>query len=518
MSHELRTPLNAIIGYSEMLREEAADVGVKEFVPDLERIHAAGKHLLALINDILDLSKIEAGKMELFVESFDVADMIDEVAVTVQPLVAKNRNTLEVRVPDEAGVMRADLTKLRQSLFNLLSNAAKFTEDGRITLTVERAREGGRGGEFVEFHVADTGIGIDASHIARLFEPFTQANAETTRKYGGTGLGLSITRRFCQMMGGDVMVESMVGRGSTFTIRVPARVVDAGEAAEALEARRTAVGATVPTPSPGAPLVLVIDDDPAARDLAERLLTTEGYRVATATDGREGLRLARELKPAAITLDVMMPTVDGWAVLSSLKADPATAGIPVIMVTMTRDRHLGYALGAADLLVKPIDRERLVKVLRRHAPSCARVAGESCRVLVVDDDPDVRDLLRPTFQKEGWIVDEAENGDVALRRLAEARPDLILLDLLMPAMDGFDFAARVRGDPQFAGVPIVVMTAKDLTDTDRQRLNGHVAKVLQKGGNGQAGLLRAIRELTAAVASPEPAAASAAGVGAGHIS
>src|SRR6266849_5298911 len=427
MSHELRTPLNAIIGYSEMLQEDAADLGAEQFTDDLKKINAAGKHLLELINAVLDLSKIEAGKMELYLESFDVAALVRDIAAVIQPLAGKNANRLELRCPEDVGTMRADLTKVRQALFNLLSNACKFTDRGTISLAVTRETIGDQ--DWMVFSVSDTGIGMTPEQLARLFEAFSQADAATTRKYGGTGLGLALSRRLCRMMGGDVLVDSEEGRGSTFTIRLPAVVADAVEEAaapaEAVDLSPVGIGT-----------VLVIDDEAAVRDLMQRFLTKAGFRVITASGGEEGVRRARELKPDAITLDVMMPGMDGWAVLSALKADPELADIPVIMLTIVDDKNLGYALGASDYLTKPIDRERLVTVLekyRRDAP-----------VLVVDDDATLRELLRRILEGAGYTVVEAENGRVALERLRTLAPGVILLDLMMPEMDGFEVVAEVR--------------------------------------------------------------------------
>jgi PAS domain S-box-containing protein len=496
MSHELRTPLNAVIGYSEMLQEECEDLGTTSLIPELGRIRDAGRHLLALVNDILDLSKIEAGRMELFLESFDVCTAVTDVSVTVRPLVEKNGNVLHVRCADDVGTMHADLTKVRQALFNLLSNAAKFTKGGSITLVVHRSAPAGDAPgtrPWVEFRVRDTGIGMTPTQVARLFEPFTQADASTTREYGGTGLGLSITRKFCQMMGGEVSVESKEGRGSTFTIRLPAEVP-----APPVDPGKDGGGHAVPAPrsSDGRPTILVVDDDADARALATHVLSTEGYHVITATDGPEGLRLAREHHPTAITLDVLMPQMDGWAVLSSLKSDPDLADVPVIMVTMTGDRNLGYALGAADFITKPIDRSRLAAVLRRYA--CRKPV---CRLLIVDDDPASRALIGPVLEAEGWVVDAADNGEDALRRVADERPDLILLDLMMPGMSGFEIAAELHRTPAWRSIPVVVMTAKDLSEDDYRRLNGLVGRVLQKGPDATEELLQAIGDLTSICAA-----------------
>ncbi|HLH14188.1 MAG TPA: response regulator, partial [Solirubrobacteraceae bacterium] len=481
MSHELRTPLNAIIGYSEMLQEEAEDAGQDDFVPDLEKIQGAGKHLLSLINNILDLSKVEAGKMELYLETFDVATVVQDVVSTIQPLVQRNANTLEVRCADDLRTMRADVTKVRQALFNLLSNASKFTERGTIRLEAARA------GAWLRFSVADTGIGMTPEQVERVFEPFTQADASTTRKFGGTGLGLAITRRFCQLMGGDVAVESAVGHGTTFTITLPAEV----------RAERTERAVTpAPTPDglpPSGSTVLVVDDDPAVHDLLKRYLSKEGFRVVAAAGGAEGIEVARRLRPDAIILDVMMPSMDGWAVLTALKADAALADVPVIMLTIVDDANLGFALGASEYLTKPIDRDRLVSTVEKY-----RQPPAAPTVLVVEDDAATRDVLRRLLEKEGWTVVEAEDGRAALERLAHERPALLLLDLMMPRMDGFELVAELQRHDQWRSIPVVVVTAKDLTNDDRLRLRGYVETILQKGAYSRVELLAEVRDLVAA--------------------
>jgi PAS domain S-box-containing protein len=487
MSHELRTPLNAIIGYGEMLLEEAEDLGQTGFIPDLQKIHAAAKHLLALINDILDLSKIEAGKMDLYYETFGVASMIQDVVATITPLVKKNANALKIRCADDLGAMRADLTKVRQTLFNLLSNACKFTEHGTITLEV--TRETGDGGGWVTFRVRDTGIGMTREQMEKLFQEFSQADASTTRRYGGTGLGLAISRKFCRLMGGDITVESTVGQGSTFIIRLPAE----GLALKAAPAPRAEVSASRAILPEGAPTVLLIDDDPAMRDLTQRFLGKEGFHVVSAATGEEGLRLAKALRPAVIALDVLMPGMDGWAVLTALKADPDLAGIPVIMLTIVDDKDMGYALGAADYLTKPIDWERLPDTLRKY-----QLARPQSPVLVVEDDAALREMMRRSLEIGGWAVIEAANGRVALERLIEQRPELILLDLLMPEMDGFEFLDEVRKHEEWRFIPIVVVTAKDLTAEDHERLSASVARVLQKGLHSREEMMREVRDLVAA--------------------
>jgi len=500
MSHELRTPLNAVISFSEMLQEDAEDAGHEQYLPDLQEINAAGKHLLGLINDILDLSKIEAGRMDLFPEAFSLEVLVQEVRSLAAPLVEHNGNVFVVEVEPDIGEMYSDRTKIKQSLLNLLSNAAKFTEQGTITWRVG-AGEGvapspqpsprGRGGELISFSVSDTGIGMTSEQMARLFQAFSQADASTTRKYGGTGLGLAITREFAQMLGGDVTVSSEPSKGSTFTIAVmrdvrqrPTHISDRTEGgAEAGDANVSA---------PDAPVVLVIDDDAVARDLMQRALADEPLRVIVAPGGEEGLRLAKEQRPIAIILDVLMPGMDGWTVLTKLKADPDTADIPVIMATVLDDRSMGYALGAAEFLTKPIDRQRLLAILQRYRPSPDHA------ILVVDDDPAVRESVRRALEREGWRVAEAADGRAALDLIESEAPSLILLDLLMPVMDGFHVVAELQKRAEWREIPVVVITARDLTEEDRARLNGFVERILQKGEYTGDGLAARVRELVIA--------------------
>jgi len=368
MSHELRTPLNAIIGYSEMLEEDAQASGQKEFVSDLQKIRFSGKHLLGLINDVLDLSKVEAGKMKLFLETFDVANLVEEVVATATPLVEKNGNRLEVRCAADVGQIREDVTKVRQVLLNLLSNASKFTEKGTVSLEV--AREADVTGSWVVFRLRDTGIGMTPEQTAKLFQAFTQADGSTMRKYGGTGLGLALSRKFCVMMGGDINVESTPGKGSTFTVRLPGDIENYdGEATSIrlrLPGRRREEPRAAGVPSPDGKILLVIDEDPAVRQLMERLASREGYRLVAAASGEEGLKLAREKRPSLITLEVVMPGIDGWTVLKALKSDPQLSDIPVVMVSISDDRDRGLAMGAADYFVKPVDRDRLAEILAAY--------------------------------------------------------------------------------------------------------------------------------------------------------
>jgi signal transduction histidine kinase/CheY-like chemotaxis protein len=483
MSHELRTPMNAIIGYSEMLLEDAEELRGSEAVHDLERIHTAGKHLLGLISGVLDLSKIETGKMELHLEKFDPNDTINEVVETIRPLVAQNHNALNVET-DSTGDMCSDQTKLRQILFNLLSNACKFTENGEISIRASREKE--HGIDWIEFVITDSGIGIEEKQMEKLFDPFTQADTSTTRRYGGTGLGLTISRRFSRLMGGDIYATSTKGQGTSFRVRIPADPRDLdpsdNDSEEILAANQTG----------GKPVLLVIDDDPDARELLVRFMSREGFRVEAASGGYPGLELARDLKPVAIILDVIMPDLDGWSVLSMLKADPDLADIPVIMLSMVEDRSRGFALGASEYMTKPIERERLVSVIRRFSRQ------QQCSILVVEDDSSTRNLLSRTLESEAWTVEEAGNGREALQLMSEKTPDLILLDLMMPYMDGFEFVEILRKEERWRNIPVVVVTAKDLDTDEQRRLNGDVEQVLQKGAYQRDDLLKEVQALVLA--------------------
>jgi signal transduction histidine kinase/CheY-like chemotaxis protein len=484
MSHELRTPMNAIIGYSEMLAEEAEDEGAEGMIPDLEKINAAGKHLLSLINDILDLSKIEAGRMDLYLERFEVRQMLDDAVGTVSPLIAKNGNTLVPDFGENLGTVRADLTKLRQSLFNLLSNAAKFTKNGTVTLAVRR--ESREAGDWITLAVSDTGIGIRKEQLGHVFEEFSQADDSTSRDFGGTGLGLPISRRFCQMMGGDITVASVFGEGSTFTIELPAHV-------DALEAARASAERLEPQEGPileGVRPILVIDDDEDARDLLQRTLEGDGYAVATASGGVEGLQVAREVHPSLITLDVMMPGMDGWAVLKELKTDTDLRHIPVMMVTIEGKEDLGFTLGAVEHLTKPVDREELVRLVHRYAGT-----EGSGHALVVDDDENIRSMFGKSLSDDGWTVDEAADGAEALEHAAAHRPDVVLLDLIMPVMDGFEFLLEFHCHEEWMAVPVIVVTAMDLTDADRERLAGGVERIVEKSALTRSEMLAQVREL-----------------------
>ena len=483
MSHELRTPLNAIIGLTEMLHEDARDLKRAEELEPLERVLRAAHHLLELINDILDLSKIEAGRMDMHVETFAIAPLVDEVIATIGPAAAKSGNEIIVHCPQDIGEMHADQTRIRQALLNLVSNANKFTEHGSVTVDVARVTS--KGSEEITMAVRDTGIGMSAEQLSRLFQEFVQADPSTTRKYGGTGLGLAISRRFCQMMGGEITVESQLGKGSTFTIRLPAHI-EAAQPAALL--RRVRPERRTMQPVKGS-LILVIDDDQTVCEVMARYLEREGFVVRTATGGRQGLQLARELHPAAITLDINMPDLDGWTVLAALKGDPQLADIPVVLVTIEDNRSRGYSLGATEYMTKPIDRERLVSLLQDISSPIAR------KVLLVDDDEIMRESVRRVLEQEKWQVEGASNGRFALQNLADSCPDVIVLDLLMPEMDGFEFLVEMRQRPEWRDIPVLVLTAKDLSVEDQKRLNGYVEQVMRKSACELSELLRELARM-----------------------
>jgi PAS domain S-box-containing protein len=485
MSHELRTPLNAVIGYSEFLIEEMEDTGDERYVPDIERVLTAGRHLLSLINSILDLSKIEAGKTEIEISEFDLGEMVKEIESTIRPLAAKNHNDFIVEADLAATQMISDITKIRQVLFNLLSNACKFTSDGQVRMSVVSDEES------VGFEVSDSGVGMSEAELERVFEAFQQADVSTTRKFGGTGLGLAITKHFCQMLGGSIDVKSTPDEGSTFRVVLPVDL----ESHDVEPSSPTPQFAPDASASAASDIVLVIEDDDSARDLLGRTLRGEGYRVVTATNGHEGLHLARELEPLAITLDLLMPQMDGWTTLAELKRDESLCDIPVILVSMLDERQRGFALGADHYLVKPIERERLVSLVDDYSQTSD--AG-SC--LIVEDDQPTRELVARILHKQGWQVREAANGEQGLIAAGEATPDLVILDLMMPEVDGFEFLSRFRADERFVNVPVVVVTAKELTAKERDALEEVTSKIIQKAGRGPGELLaevrRALRKLS----------------------
>ena len=476
MSHELRTPLNAIIGYSEMLIEDAEDEN-EDFIPDLDKINNSGKHLLGLINDILDLSKVESGKMELYLESFELEKVIKEIESTIKPLIEKNKNSLKIDYQSNEKTMKADVTKVRQILLNLLSNSAKFTKEGDISIKVLSSE---RIENAIDFIVADTGIGMNPEQVEKVFKPFTQADEKTTRKFGGTGLGLTITKMFAEMMGGSIEIDSEEGKGTTFTVTLPLNVVDKSkEGIDLKEKISKDAGYTI----------LVIDDDDNAQDMMKKFLEKQDFTILQAKTGEDGLNLAAQYMPDAITLDVMMPEMDGWEVLAALQANEKTKNIPVIMLTMANEPDIGYSLGATDYLTKPVNWEELSTILRRH-----QIESDSQSILIVEDDETTRDMLRKSLESNEYKVRSAINGKEALEKIQSSKPGLILLDLMMPEMDGFEFAERLRENKEWLDIPVVVITAKDLTKEDHARLKGNVEAIMQKGSYSKNELLNEVSE------------------------
>jgi signal transduction histidine kinase/DNA-binding response OmpR family regulator len=499
MSHELRTPLNAIIGYSEILEEDAIDQGQESLIDDIKKIRNAGKHLLSLINDVLDLAKIESGKVDLYLESFDVNKMVKDVIDTLQPTCEKNNNKMVVNCPEHIGLMRSDFTKVRQSLFNLLSNASKFTHNGEVKLTIKQEVVKAKTGEtqkFLHFTVQDTGIGMKPEHCKKLFQAFSQADSSTTRKYGGTGLGLAITQNFINMMGGEVAVESEYGVGSTFTLKLPqiARQVMSKE--EEFDESTATVSSILINPL-HTKTVLVIDDNHHDRKFLHRYLSNEGYNVVMAVNGKQGLQMAKEIVPDMITLDVMMPEMDGWETLVALKNDPFLVNIPVVMSSIIEDRHLAQTLGAVDYLSKPVDKERLIKVVDKHIARSARGP-----ILVIEDDPDALEITCDLLVQAGWSVQAAENSTEAIEVIEKNPPMLILLDLMMPEMDGFEVIKKLRYHPQWQLIPIIVITSVELSTSEYAQLSKQVQNIFQKGKYELQDLLNEVNEVVSSSLVP----------------
>ena len=473
MSHELRTPLNAILGYSQMLEEEAAEDGYAQISPDLHKIQIAGKHLLTLINEILDLSKIEAGRMELYLEEFNLDELLDEVVSTAQPLAGNNGNQLEVHRSTPLGQVRSDATKLRQILFNLISNSTKFTKNGRISVYTSSDQVGDR--KWFTFEVQDSGIGMTAEQLQRVFQPFSQADSSTTRQYGGTGLGLAITKRFCEMLGGDVSVNSSPGQGTTFSVRLPAIVMENNDQCHAPKqtAKRRMEKQTGGGSENASGTILVIDDDPQILELVKFYLNNEGFKVVTASDGHTGLNLARTLRPDVITLDVMMSGMDGWTVLKQLKDDPELKDIPVIMLTTLDEQGLGYALGADDYLFKPIDLEAFIANIKKWVRK-----KPLAPILIVSDDTDQRLSLRDALQQQGYQVGETQSSDLALKFVHDTVPSMIVVDLLGPSIQPAELMQSLHDDERLKAVPIIVLATDDNEHNPPLRTTSPTRKIL----------------------------------------
>ena len=479
VSHELRTPLSAIIGFSQILLDGIDGPVNEDQHQDILQVNKSGQSLLALINQILDLSKIEAGKMDLTLERVELPALVTSVLESISPLAEEKGLRVNTRFGPGLPAVEADATRLKQILINLLSNAVKFTERGHIEIMAQPS------GRMVRIAVKDTGIGISSESQRVIFEEFVQGDGSSTRRHGGTGLGLSIVRKLVEMHGGAITVLSEPGLGSTFTFTVPAWA--AGTADLGPAQRRP-----LRRPNQGLPgtVILVVDDDASVRQLICRHLEQEGWRTVQASNAADALQLARESRPMLITLDIMMPDASGWWVLEKLKEDPQTAGVPVLVVTIVEDQRLVFALGASDYLGKPYDRSALIAKIHRLLPTL-----EGKRVLVVDDDAEARTMLTKILKEERAEVIAATSGDEGMALIAQSPPDLVLLDLMMPGMSGFEMVARLRAQPAAAGIPVMIVSAKELTAEDVLTLNGHIQRFVAKGSIEPEGLTNAVRQM-----------------------
>jgi signal transduction histidine kinase/DNA-binding response OmpR family regulator len=493
MSHELRTPMNAIIGFSEILVERLEDQILPRYVGFLRSILGSGQLLLSIINDILDLSKVEAGKMEIFPEIFGVRGGIDSVCQVMKGLSARKNISFEVDVASDVGDIETDHAKFKQILYNLLSNAVKFSRTGSVvTIRAWRVPSGEPGPASMALSVIDRGIGIAPEHLQLIFDEFRQVDGTSSRQYGGTGLGLSLVKKFVELQRGKIEVESTPGEGSCFTFTLPLRFQ----------------GATIPSPIvnrdgsviPPGDRVLVIEDDDDAYESLSGYLQAAGYVSIRARSGEDALRLARTMAPVAITLDLVLPGMGGFDVLRRLKADEVTSSIPVIVISMIDNRDLGVAFGADDYFVKPVDWPRL---MRRLAEITASAAKQRARLLLIDDDVSIHDMLEQELTHAGYELEKAFSGAEGLVLAESSKPDVIILDLMMPGMSGFEVAELLKQHEQTAAIPIVVLTAKELTEADRQRLQAGTSTLVMKGSAAGARLIRAIRSLDARAASAE---------------
>jgi signal transduction histidine kinase/DNA-binding response OmpR family regulator len=503
MSHELRTPLNSIIGFSSVLLGPSGDPLTQDQRMALEKVLKNGKHLLQLINDILDISKLESGRMSLSIESEDVETILSNCIMLVEPLVQSKRLTISQDIQPNLPTLSTDIVKVRQILVNLLSNAAKFTESGGISIKVTQQQGG-----VISFGVKDSGIGIAEKDYGKVFEEFQQVDTSNTRKYKGTGLGLPIAKKLARMLGGDLTLESVIGKGSTFTLTIPAKIpqslLDAHAQPQPLPQKRPEP--VVQRPVPSAPLqnpppvsgqvqILSIDDDPDVIEILRQYLIPEGYSIVGALSGDEGIAMAMSMKPALITLDIMMPKKDGWQVLRELKANPQTRDIPVIIHSIVDNKPLAMSLGAVDVMTKPTDPKRLLTLVQKFNQS-----GDKF-ILLVDDNLDFALACKDLLKQDGFSVKLATRGEEALKILNESIPSMILLDLVMPGMDGFRVVKELQQKELWKKIPVVVLTGKTLTDADHKELDPFVADYLMKETFTTAAITNAIRKTIGAVSS-----------------
>lgn len=498
MSHELRTPLNAIIGYTELINEDAEDDGLDHIVEDSTKILVAARHLLSLISDILDLSKIEAGKMDLYIEPFSIPGLCEQIATTIDPLAKNKNNFFDISIHPQLITMHSDQTKLRQILINILSNANKFTKDGRVGFKAEPLTVDSE--DWVRFTIEDTGIGIAPERLAAIFDPFTQEDGSTTRRFGGTGLGLAISHHFSQMMGGSINVESTVGEGSTFTIDLP--IFTSKEETLQTLSEVSSQPSIVPVNTNANLKILLVDDDPAVHELTRRFIEDPSVAITSAYNGQAALDLLNEEPlPDVVLLDILLPDIDGQNILAKIKTNQRLKHIPVVIISMTDDKTMAFALGASDYFVKPLDYDNLLttltKLLHRDAPN---------RVLVAEDDDSSRELVCRMLKNRGYQVFEASNGQDVIDFLQEDQPDMILLDLVMPKLDGFEVIEHIQSNPDWANIPVVIFTGMDLSKDDFSRLGPFKNDVLPKGQTTTDNLFWKVFSMIAEQQTPPPMA------------
>ncbi|WP_455209605.1 ATP-binding response regulator [Kaarinaea lacus] len=488
MSHELRTPLNAIIGYSELLQDDFISNQHGHYNEDINKILSAGQQLLYLVNSILDLSKIESGKMELYLERFQILELIQLAVDAVNPSMLKNNNKILVRVASDLEV-EADRTKLYQVILNLLNNANKFTKDGKISIAVGKTDKYGI--DWLELTVQDTGIGMNREQLNNIFKSFTQADSSTTRRYGGTGLGLSISRHFCEMMGGSIMVHSEPEKGTSFTVDLPMEVI--GPKADPLKIRFD--NSKCSSRRLKISRVLIVGDNTQSIDLIERFLTREGFFADGAISVIQALNLARENRPDVIVIDENSLTFDGWNNLVELKKNHFLNNIPIIMLTKSDSKQLALAIGATDYISKPIQRSRLVDIVTKYTRDKSYNSESNNYLLVIDDDESNRLMMQRMLETEGFNVKVADNGESGIKCVAEKKPALIFLDIMMPVMNGFEFVDALRENPDWNNVPVITVTGHELSEEQRNRLHGQVEAIISKDNLQPAGLLQKMREV-----------------------
>jgi signal transduction histidine kinase/CheY-like chemotaxis protein len=486
MSHELRTPLNSIIGFTNLILTDDLQPPTGDQKEGLDIVLRNAKNLLALINDILDLSKIEAGRMTISLEEFTIDTIVSDSIATVEPLIGDKPVKLFSEIDTAVPTMHTDPARIKQIVLNLLSNASKFTDDGHIKIAVKRLDD-----NFISVAVEDTGTGIPPEFLEVVFEEFRQVDGTNTRKHGGTGLGLAISRRLARMLGGDLTVKSEVGKGSTFMLTVPVNY----RPTEKTEMERQTVSPLIGIPSgsevnseQARNLVVCIDDDPEVLLLLKNHLVSEGFGFLGVTESQNAVEVVRKHRPVLVTLDIVMPHKDGWQILQELKSDPDLKEIPVVIHTVVDNKALAVSLGAESYLVKPVQAETIISVIRMHTGT------DGGEILVVDDNEDFTDFLRNLLEKSRFTIYTAKNGIEAIDQLHKIIPRLVFLDLLMPEMDGFEVVEKMYEDEKLKEVPVVVLTAKEVTEDDRARLNLKIKDVVQKEGLTREIILREVNK------------------------